>query len=58
MLYYLELLRDKCFKKEKEEIDELIILVNDLLKTQREILKYVEYQEQEIKKLKSGWGRM
>lgn len=57
MLYYLELLRDKCFKKDKVK-DELIILVNDLLKTQREILKYVEYQEQEIKKLKSGWGRM
>ena len=57
MLYYLELLRDKCFKKDKVK-DELIILVNNLLKTQREILKCVDYQGQELKKLKSGWGRM
>lgn len=57
MLYYLAILKDKCFKKEKVD-DELINLVNSLLKTQKEILKYVDLQEQEIKKLKSGWGKM
>jgi len=57
MLYYLAILKDKCFKKKKVD-DELINLVNSLLKTQKEILKYVDLQEQEIKKLKSGWGKM
>ena len=56
MLYYLSVLKDRCFKKDKLN-DELIILVNNLLKTQREILKYVDYQEQELKKLKGGWGK-
>ena len=57
MLYYLAILKDRCFKKDKLN-DELIDLVNSLLKTQREILKYVDLQEEELKKLKSGWGKM
>lgn len=56
MLYYLAVLKDRCFKKDKLN-DELITLVNSLLETQREILKYVDNQEQELKKLKSVWGK-
>ncbi len=56
MLYYLAILKDKCFKKDKVN-EELIILVNSLLKTQREILKCVDLQEEEIKQLKSVWGK-
>lgn len=54
------MIKDRCFKKDKLN-DELIDLVNSLLKTQREILKYVDLQEEELKKLKklkSGWGKM
>jgi hypothetical protein len=46
MLYYLELLRDKCFKKEKEEIDEeLKDLIYDLIQLQNEIVEYLECEK-------------
>jgi len=57
MLYYWAIFKD-CLKKEKKEKiedklnDELISLVNNLLRTQREILKYVDLQEEEIRKIK------
>ena len=46
MLYYLELLRDKCFKKEKEEVDEeLKDLIYDLIQIQNEIVEYIECEK-------------
>jgi len=46
MLYYLELLRDKCFKKEKEELDEeLKDLIYDLIQLQNEIVEYIECEK-------------
>ncbi len=46
MLYYLELLRDKCFKKDKEEVDEdLKDLIYDLIQLQNEIVEYIECEK-------------
>jgi len=56
MWKYWEMIKDRCFKKDKLN-DELISLVNNLLRTQREILKYVDLQEEELKKIKSVWGK-
>jgi len=53
MWKYWEMIKDRCFKKDKLN-DELISLVNNLLRTQREILKYVDLQEEQLKKIKNG----
>ena len=43
MLYYLAILKDKCFKKKKvDDEDETLYLIKQLIDNQREIIDYLK----------------